>query len=130
MTASTSEERTHVRSGVEFSAVSWGAGLFVVTGQVADTATTLYGLQMRGVREQNPILAVVIERLGAWPGLLLANVLALTLLVASVELGAQYCREQAVPEQRVRLFRACGYAIFALCSFAAAAHNLRILATV
>lgn len=130
MPTSTPGETSDVLSGVQLPSVSGSAAAVVLAAQAADSATTLYGLRTHGVRERNPILAVLVEQIGPVLGLLLGNVLALGLLVTSVELGAQYCREHAVSETRVRLFRACSYATFAVLSFAAAVHNLRVLAAV
>ena len=97
-------------------------------GQFADSATTLYGLEVAGAYERNPIVRHLVEQLGVGLGLLLANLVALALLVTAVEVGARCCRELAVPESKVRLLRAGGYGFFATCSFGAALHNLRVLA--
>lgn len=129
VSASTPGELSHGEPAIDVPSAPRVALALVVVGQAADTATTLYGLRAPGVYERNPLVAAVVGEVGAVAGLLATNVLAFVLLVLGVELGAQYCRRRGTAAGRVRLLRTASYLLFAAVGFAAAVHNVQVLAS-
>lgn len=100
----------------------------LLAGRVADSATTLYGLSIPGIYECNPTVAWLVAALGPGAGLLVANVVAVGLVVLVGEVGVRYCRRSDREAASVPLALAVCYLPFAVVSFGAAVHNLRVIA--
>lgn len=101
----------------------------LLAGRLADSATTRYGLAQPGVYESNPVVAWQVARFGPDAGLLVANVLAIGLVVGLGELGVRLSRRRAREDDGDvgRVLALC-YLPYAVVSFGAALHNLRVIA--
>lgn len=102
--------------------------LVLLFGRAADSATTLYGLAQPGVYERNPVVASLIGTYGPELGLLVANALAVGLVVLAAEAGLRTCRRSGVEDGLAAAVVAVCYLPFAVVSFAAALYNLGVIA--
>jgi len=100
----------------------------LLVGRLADTLTTRYGLAQAGVYERNPFVAWLLGAFGPNVGLLVANAIAVGLVVFLGELGVRYCRERALEDAHAARVLAVCYLPFAAVSFGAAVHNVRVIA--
>jgi hypothetical protein len=103
----------------------------LLVGRLADTATTLYGLQIGGVYERNAAVAWLMEAFGPGGGMLLSNLVSIAVVVVVVELGVASVRpERGGIEWPVseRLVVELGYLPAVVLSLGAASYNLGVIA--
>ena len=105
----------------------------LLVGRLADTVTTLYGLTIAGVYERNVFVALLIEEVGPAGAMLVANCLSIAIVMIAVEWGVVMVAREGVPgDRRVteRVIVEFGYLPAIGLSFAAAAYNLGVIASV
>jgi hypothetical protein len=103
----------------------------LLVGRLADTATTIYGLQLGGVYERNAVVARLMEAFGPGGGMLVSNLLSIAVVVIVVEVAVASVRpERGGIEWPVseRLVVELGYLPAVILSLGAASYNLGVIA--
>lgn len=101
----------------------------LVLGRFADAVTTIYGLRVAGVSENNPYVASLISQIGIAPALAVFGTVSVLAIVVIVETGV-WIAAQIEPAWGVPAVRLVGYGFGAILSFVVAVQNAVLIGRV